>query len=255
MKPTVPAQDERHHIATTLHALGLDAASDTVERLHVYTALLLKWNKIYNLTGAKSAADLLRDHLFDCLAIIPVLRTRIDMEATVLVDIGSGAGLPGIPIALLDPRLPVALVEPTGKKAAFLRQALLACDLPNVSVHQQTMAAAIPALREHPAATHSGRHFDFVSRAFAATDRLLLEAKPLATAPSRLFAMKSQRLDAELAQLPEGRAATIHPIDVPGTTTVRYLAEISVIGAEADHVTRPLAPPTNDTSEAPWQSH
>ena len=112
-------------------ALALPAGAS--ERLLGYVALLVKWNRTYNLTAIRDPRAMVAHHLLDSLAVLPHLPLT---ESARLADAGSGAGLPGIPLAIARPRWRVALVESSQKKAAFLRQAAIELALDNVEVHE-----------------------------------------------------------------------------------------------------------------------
>ena len=132
--------DEAASLEKGLATLGLIASPLQLSSLHSYAALLLKWNRTYNLLGADDAQTLLDEHLLDSLATLPPLQRWLPAatpeERPRLLDIGAGAGLPGIVLAMMLPQLPVTLVEPIGKKAAFMRQAIAHCRLENTDVFE-----------------------------------------------------------------------------------------------------------------------
>ena len=108
--------------------LGLQVSADIQARLLDYVALIAKWNRVHNLTAVRESARMVSAHLLDCLAIVPHLR------AGSVLDVGSGAGLPGIPLALIWPQAQVTLLDSNHKKTAFLRQVLIELELKNVDV-------------------------------------------------------------------------------------------------------------------------
>src|SRR2546425_11254844 len=117
------ASDQRRarlHQAAEQLALDLDPA--TVDRLLGYLDLLQRWNATYNLTAVRDADEMLVQHLFDCLAVIPPLRRVAGTSAPRVLDVGSGGGLPGVVIAATCEQWPVVCVDTVGKKAAFVRQ-------------------------------------------------------------------------------------------------------------------------------------
>jgi 16S rRNA (guanine527-N7)-methyltransferase len=139
-----------------LAELGLELPAGARERLLDYVALLVKWNRTYNLTAIRDPLAMVAHHLLDSLAVLPHL--PLAGAGARLADAGSGAGLPGIPLALARPQWRVALAESSQKKAAFLRQAAIELALDNVEVHEGRVEAWRPATL-----------FDVViSRAFAA---------------------------------------------------------------------------------------
>ncbi|MGE0313886.1 MAG: 16S rRNA (guanine(527)-N(7))-methyltransferase RsmG [Lautropia sp.] len=206
-------------------ALQLALPGDTLQRLQDYVHLLLRWNRTYNLVGARDEATIVAEHVADCLAIVPVLQRRLDPARTRLVDMGSGGGLPAVIIAMSMPALHVVAVEPVAKKAAFLRQAAAVCHIPNISVAETRMAELLPHLSSIEATQAPARERHFSSRAFADMRTLIAEATPFATRGSRLFAMKSARLQHELATVDASRVQ-VHDLTVPTLDAPRYLAEV-----------------------------
>jgi 16S rRNA (guanine527-N7)-methyltransferase len=160
-----------------LAELGLELPAVARERLLDYVALLVKWNRTYNLTAIRDPLAMVTQHLLDSLAVLPHLPLA-DAGAR-LADAGSGAGLPGIPLALARPQWRVALAESSQKKAAFLRQAAIELALDNVEVHEGRVEAWRP-----PAL------FDVViSRAFAALTEFLSLCRHLVAPNGVLAAM------------------------------------------------------------------
>ena len=155
-------------------ALGLPA--DARERLLDYMALIVKWNRTYNLTAIRDPLAMVAHHLLDSLAVAPHLPLNAGGR---LADAGSGAGLPGIPLAIVRPDWRVALAEASQKKAAFLRQAAIELSLSNAQVHEGRVEAWRP-----PAP------FDAViSRAFAALDDFVAACRHLLAPAGVLAAM------------------------------------------------------------------
>ena len=157
-------------------ALSLPAGAD--ERLLEYAGLLQKWNRTYNLTAIRDPLAMVAHHLLDSLAVLPHL--PLAPERARIVDAGSGAGLPGIPLAIARPRWHVALAESNQKKSAFLRQAAIELGLHNVEVHE----GRVEAWRPQPL-------FDLViSRAFAALSEFIAACRHLVAPEGLLAAMK-----------------------------------------------------------------
>ena len=115
-------------LAQGIAELGLDVAVDTKRKLLDYVALIVKWNRVHNLTAVRDDAQMVSAHLLDCLAVTPSL------EANTVVDVGSGAGLPGVPLALMWPHARVTLLDSSHKKATFLRQTLIELGIKNANV-------------------------------------------------------------------------------------------------------------------------
>ncbi|MGQ0577532.1 MAG: 16S rRNA (guanine(527)-N(7))-methyltransferase RsmG [Betaproteobacteria bacterium] len=188
--------------------LGLALPQSTTERLLEYLALLAKWNRVYNLTAIREERKWVSHHLLDSLAVVPHL------PAGGLVDVGSGAGLPGIPIALACPDRQVTLLDSNQKKGAFLNQSSTELALTNVKVLIERAESYRPATA-----------FDVViSRAFSSIAEFIELAGHLCKPGGVLVAMKGARPDAEIAQLPQAwRAETIIPLRVPQLDAQRHL--------------------------------
>jgi 16S rRNA (guanine527-N7)-methyltransferase len=170
--------------------LALALSQSVCEQLLAYVTLLAKWNRSYNLTAIREPLDMVSHHLLDSLAVLPHL-PPLPARAR-LADAGSGAGLPGIPVALARPEWHVTLIESNQKKAAFLRQAVIELGLANVEVHEGRAEAWQPAER-----------FALVtSRAFAELGAFIAACRHL-LAPGGVFAaMKGKRPEAEIQALP-----------------------------------------------------
>ena len=126
------------HLAQRLHEgaaqVGLDLALPVQEKLLAFLSLMGKWNAVYNLTAVRDPEQMLIQHLLDSLAIITPLSRSIDLSGATIADVGSGAGLPGLPLAIVFPTSKVLSIEPVGKKAAFQRQSCAELALTNVEV-------------------------------------------------------------------------------------------------------------------------
>jgi 16S rRNA (guanine527-N7)-methyltransferase len=174
--------------------------------------LLDRWNRTYNLTAIRDPREMLTKHLLDSLA----MHRFLDRER--LADLGTGPGLPGIPLAIARPGLQVALVESNGKKARFLREAVRVLALGNARV----LEARAEAVAE-PAA------FDVVTaRALDRLAGIIAVGGHLLAPGGRLLAMKGQRPDEEIAELPAGwTVSAVHELPVPGLVGERHLVEIT----------------------------
>ena len=201
----------RPELAAGLEALGLPAALATP--LLAYLALLARWNATYNLTAIRDPRDMVAKHLLDSLAMQPFVR-----GLRTLADLGTGPGLPGIPLAIATPALQVTLVESNGKKARFLREAARHLGLGNVQVAESRIEAFRP-----------GTPFDAITARALATLPLILELGGHLPGPGgRLLAMKGVVPDEEIATLPAGwRLAAVHPLRVPGLDAERHLVEVA----------------------------
>lgn len=191
-----------------LETLCLNLHGIQRERLLTYLDLLAKWNRVYNLTAVRDRQHMITQHLLDSLAVVPHL------AGATLLDVGSGAGLPGIPIAIAGPERSVALLECNQKKAAFLQQAVAELGLANARV-----------CRERIETWHTASRFDvIVSRAFADLATFVAAAGRLLAPGGLLAAMKGTYPQAELARLPDGfRTRLVRQLAVPGLDAARHL--------------------------------
>ncbi|HEX8988487.1 MAG TPA: 16S rRNA (guanine(527)-N(7))-methyltransferase RsmG [Rhodocyclaceae bacterium] len=196
-------------LASGVDALALKLPEGAADKLLAYLALLAKWNRIYNLTAVRDEADMVTHHLLDSLAVLPYLG-----DIGRLADVGSGAGLPGIALAIARPDLEIVSVEASQKKAAFQQQAKIELGLGNFSVHCGRVEALEP-----------DRPFDAViSRAFSSLALFVRLTDRLVGREGRLLAMKGIAPADEIAALPAGwRAAAVHRLVVPGLAAQRHL--------------------------------
>jgi len=196
-------------LAAGIAALGIVLPAEAEAKLLGYLALLLKWNRTYNLTAVRAEDEMVTHHLLDSLAVLPHLGS-----IATLADIGSGAGLPGLPLALARPELAVVSVEAVSKKAAFQQQAKIELKLGNLRVHGGRVEA-LPA----------DAAFDAViSRAFSSLADFVRLAGRLVAEGGRLLAMKGVYPAEEIAALPAGwRLAAAPVLVVPGLDAQRHL--------------------------------
>lgn len=205
MKPRSPKDSPEARLLAGLVAMKLDPA--LAVPLLKFLGELVIWNKAYNLTAVRQPVEMVTRHLLDSLAILPHVEGRT-------VDIGSGAGLPGIPLALANPALHVSLLDSNGKKARFLRHAQRTLPLGNVEVVEARAEAFQPPQR-----------FDtVVSRAFSALGEFLSATAHLGGERGRWLAMKGKLDRKELADVPPGfRVEREIQLRVPGLDEERHL--------------------------------
>lgn len=194
-----------------LDTLGLDTAlADPLAR---YLALMLRWNAAYNLTAIREPREMVTKHLLDSLAMAPAVA-----EVPTLADLGTGPGLPGIPLAIATPGLRVTLVESNGKKARFMREALRTLDLGNAEVAESRIEAL-----DRP-----GQFAAITARALATLPQILALGGHLIAPDGVLLAMKGARPDDEIAALPPGWAVRdVRPLTVPGLDAERHLVTVA----------------------------
>ena len=198
-------------LASRLEKLGLSARADVRQKLLDYVALIAKWNRVYNLTAVRDPAEMVGVHILDSLAVLPHLSGRT------LLDVGSGAGLPGIPLAIVRPNLEVTLLDSNQKKTSFQQQAAIELSLANVRAVNARVENWQPEER-----------FDVViSRAFSEISDFVTAAGRFAADGGTLAAMKGVYPHEELARMPPAyRAKSVVPLAVPGVSAARHLVLI-----------------------------
>lgn len=202
------------HLTPTLErgiaALGLDAAVLTAPLMQ-YLTLLHKWNGTYNLTAVRDPAEMIPKHLLDSLSILPYL------QSGALADLGTGPGLPGIPVALARPDIQVTLVESNGKKARFMREAIRTLKLDNARVAESRIEAV-----DEP-----GAYTQITARALATLSEILAFGGHLLGPEGRLLAMKARTTEAEAGELPAGWVLeAVHVLQVPDLAAERELVVV-----------------------------
>lgn len=195
-------------LASALTALAIASDSERVGRWLGYLDLLARWNQTYNLTAIRDPAEMLTRHLLDSLAMAPY------WTEPEIADMGSGAGLPGIALAILHPERRVWLIESNGKKARFLREVKRQLGLDQVEVIEGRAEAFRPDAAIGCA----------TARALAPLERLCAWCRPWLGADGRLLAMKGPGYQEELPALPADFAlATVETLRVPGLDAERVL--------------------------------
>jgi len=193
-------------LASGLTALDITLPAEAQQKLLAFRDLLLKWNKTYNLTALRDPQQAVSHHLLDSLAILP------HVGAGNLLDVGSGGGLPGIPLAIARPELSVSMVDTVQKKTTFLQQAVIELALKNVTVHH----ARVEEMQ--------GQYAQISSRAFAEIGLFISLTRHLLAPNGRWLAMKGMRPDDELKALPADiTVEAIIPLSVPGLDAERHL--------------------------------
>lgn len=205
---THPNRDE---LQKGIAALSLDCSEVNLNALLGYIDLLNKWNSAYNLLGSNESSALVSRHILDSLSINRYL------DGKLIADIGAGAGLPGIPLAILNPDKNFVLIDSNGKKTRFMFQAKIQLGLDNISVENCRI--------EH---YQSKRQIDMVMcRAFSTLADALTMLQPIFSEECKLLAMKGQYPEEELARLPVGfELSRSIKLDVPGSESQRHLIEV-----------------------------
>lgn len=194
-----------------LQELKLTANDKQIDLLLAFIKLIEKWNKAYNLTAVRNLEDMARLHILDSLAIIP------HIEGSHIADIGTGAGLPGIPLAIFLPDIKFTLIDSNSKKTRFVQQAILELDLSNVSViHSRVENIQIEKLFS-----------SLILRAFSNMQTIVALTRHLIDESGIVLAMKGLNPSEELIDFTE--QYTVIPVKVPGVDAERCLIRITGI--------------------------
>lgn len=197
-----------------LQALGLALTAEQARQLLDYVALLQKWNKTYNLTAVREPERMVTHHLLDSLSILPYI------TGATMLDVGSGAGLPGLPLAIARPQLAVTCLDSNTKKTRFMIQAGASLGLQNLRVVHQRVEQFHP--RE--------KFATLVSRAYASIADMLSATKQLCVPGTRVVLMKGVYPQQELQALPTGfRLASADALQVPGLQAQRHVVVLEAL--------------------------
>lgn len=190
-----------------LSEMGLDLAAPVRKKLLNFLELLEKWNRAYNLTAVRDPEQMVPRHLLDSLTVLPYL------QGPRVLDIGTGAGLPGIPLALARPDLEFTLLDSNAKKTRFATQALHELGLKNVAVVQERVEKFHPETK-----------FDtLIARAFASIPDMLAASRHLCAPRGRFLVMKGVFPQEELAAVTDGYQAEVKALRIPGLDAARHL--------------------------------
>ena len=190
-----------------LRAMGLDLTVPAREKLLNFLGLLEKWNRTYNLTAVRDPEQMVPRHLLDSLTVLPYL------QGPRVLDIGTGAGLPGIPLALARPDLEFTLLDSNAKKTRFATQAVHELGLKNVVVVQERVEKF-----------HPEKKFDtLIARAFASIPDMLAASRHLCAPRGRFLVMKGVFPQEELAAVTDGYRAEVKALHIPGLDAARHV--------------------------------
>ena len=207
----------RHELQIGLQALDLSLDEEQVDMLMAYMALIQKWNRVYNLTALREPAEMLTHHLLDSLAVVGPLLRETDGRPVRLLDVGSGAGLPGVVIAIACPQIEVTCVDTVAKKAAFVRQVL--AELGLVNLH--AMHARVESLSRG----RGEEGYDVVtSRAFSSLADFIQWSRSALQIGGMWMALKGKHPLEELLALPaDVDVFHVEPVAVPGLKADRCI--------------------------------
>ena len=198
-------------LARGLDESGLQLEADARARLLDYVGLLVKWNRVYNLTSVRKPQDMLTRHILDSLVVLP------HVKGPRILDVGTGAGLPGLVLAIARPEWTVILLDSSNKKLRFVRQAITDLDLDNCDVEHVRIEEYQPAELFNT----------LISRAFSSLDEMHKHCARLAAPDGRILAMKGIYPLAEIESLPDRDVVVAaHALTVPGLDAQRHLLEL-----------------------------
>jgi 16S rRNA (guanine527-N7)-methyltransferase len=206
----------RQLIQQGCEAQCVPVTQEVVDKLTAFVKLLSKWNRVYNLTSVRRPDEMVNRHIQDSLIVLPWI-TGPD-----LLDVGSGAGLPGLPLAMVKPELTVTCLDANAKKTRFIQQAVSELDLQNVRVEHQRVEKYRPEAQFH----------QVISRAFSSLQQMQESAGHLCLSNGELLAMKGANPVEELSVLRNmGYAPQVSVLQVPGLDAQRHLVRWMPSGA------------------------
>lgn len=206
---------DQERLIRGVEELGLSLSADQLAKLDQYASILYKWNKTYNLTSIEDKESVLTLHILDSLASVPTFNKYLS-SGSHLLDVGSGGGLPGIPLAIMFPHCNITLVDTVGKKTAFLTQVALNLKLNNVKVIHNRVEKL------------NGLKYDVISsRAFSSLDNFVFLTRNLINANGYWIALKGQYPEEELLNLASDIKYQVFDIKVPFLNQNRTIVILS----------------------------
>lgn len=216
------AVDKHTRLMQGIESLGLVVSDDQQQRLLAYLDLVIKWNKAYNLTAIRDPLEMVSLHLLDSLAIADLIQNiavkdKKDKSDARMIDVGTGAGLPGIVLAILNPDIHMSLLDTNGKKCRFLNQVKIELALNNVEVIHHRVETFEP----------EKKYSVVLSRAFATLRNMTDNARHLLSDKGCFLAMKGRYPEQEIEELDQHVSfEKAYPLQIPGLDVERYLIEI-----------------------------
>jgi 16S rRNA (guanine527-N7)-methyltransferase len=204
-------------LALGVAELGLTLSQQQMADLNTFLQELERWNRVHNLTSVEGEQASIDLHLIDSIAILPIMREFLSSTQVQIADLGSGGGLPAIPIAIAQPDWSISLIEAVRKKTAFLQNVKGKLGLTNASIYSDRV--------EQVATQEPGKYDAVISRAFTSLDRFLDLAEPFLKPGGLVFAMKAKRADEELSTVSTARWRLLadRVVDIPNSTAERRL--------------------------------
>lgn len=212
IRSTINVAEYRELIRDGAKVMGLNLDDTACQKLATYLSLLEKWNKTYNLTSIRKPREMLTLHLLDSLSVASHVATGADSR---LLDVGTGPGLPGIPLAIIYPQLPVFLLDSNIKKTRFLTQSKIELGLDNVTVLHDRVEQV------------QGQFPQIISRAFASLDKMVEVCRHLLAQDGEFLAMKGQKPEDEMLAISSAfEIKNVVRLKVPGCEAERHLIMI-----------------------------
>ena len=209
---------ERTILELGMQTMSIPYTTAQIDQLLAYLDLMDRWNKAYNLTAIRGRDNWIIRHLLDSLAVLPLLRAHRG------IDVGTGAGLPGIPLAIMRPDTPIALLDSNGKKTRFLFQAKMQLGLSNLTIVESRVEQYQP----------TELYDAVVSRAFASLADMVKVCEHLLSPGGSFFAMKAATVDSEITDMKKATddrfsVTAIHELAIPGLNESRSVVEVKLI--------------------------
>ena len=201
--------DDKAQLEKGMQILGFENIPQIISKLLIYKKLLIKWNNSFNLTSVKNT-EIVTHHFLDCLAVIPFI------NSSTLLDVGTGAGLPGIVIAIVNPDIKVSLIDKVGKKITFIKRVIAELEIKNIETYHDRVELL----------TSEEKYDGIISRAFSNMEVFIKSTKHLIKSQGVWYGMKSKKiLDDEMININD--PWTLEKLDVPFLQAERYLVKVS----------------------------
>ena len=201
--------DDKAQLEKGMQILGFENIPQIIGKLLIYKELLIKWNNSFNLTSVKNT-EIVTHHFLDCLAVIPFIKS------STLLDVGTGAGLPGIVIAIVNPDIKVSLIDKVGKKITFIKRIIAELEIKNIETYHERVELL----------TSEEKYDGIISRAFSNMEVFIKSTKHLIKSQGVWYGMKSKKiLDDEMININDPWA--LEKLDIPFLQAERYLVKVS----------------------------
>ena len=201
--------DDKAQLEKGMQILGFENTPQIISKLLIYKELLIKWNNSFNLTSVKNT-EIVTHHFLDSLAVIPFIKS------STLLDVGTGAGLPGIVIAIVNPDIKVSLIDKVGKKITFIKRIIAELEIKNIETYHDRVELL----------TSEEKYDGIISRAFSNMEVFIKSTKHLIKSQGVWYGMKSKKiLDDEMININD--PWTLEKLDVPFLQAERYLVKVS----------------------------